>query len=253
MRVAVAGASGTAGSPIRAELERRGHEVRALSRSSESHPVDLLTGEGLDAALEGCAAVVDATNAGPSPRAARALLVDGCARLLRAEASAGVDHHVCLSIVGIERVPTGYYRVKLEQEATVAEAGMPHSIVRATQFHDLIDAAFSSLARIGFLPRVAAPLQPVDPAGVAEGVADVLEATTRPTGATTSIAGPEVQSIAELARTWKRIRGSRAIPLALPMIGRVGSGLRQGGLTDPHPDLRGELTFVDWLEARTAS
>ena len=249
MRVAVAGASGTAGSRIRAELERRGHEVRALSRNSGSHPVDLLTGEGLDAALESCDAVVDATNAGPSPRAARALLVDGCGRLLRAEAAAGVAHHVCLSIVGIERVPTGYYRVKVEQEATLAGAGVPHTIVRATQFHDLLDTAFGSLARIGILPRVAAPLQPVDPAEVAGCIADVVEAGKGRARATTSVVGPEIRSIAELGAAWKLARGSRAVRVPFPLVGRVGSGLRGGGLTDPDADRRGELTFEGWLEA----
>ena len=139
MRIAVVGATGTAGTPIAAELERGGHEVRRLSRHSETHPVDLLTGEGLDAALEGCEAVIDASNVNGRTKQTRELLVDGGRRLLAAEARAGVGHHVCISIVGIEKVPMGYYGVKVEQEEMVRAAGVPWSIVRATQFHQLLD------------------------------------------------------------------------------------------------------------------
>lgn len=247
MRVAVAGATGTAGKPIAAELARRGHEVRALSRGSADHPADLLSGSGLAEALEGCAAVVDATNAGPAKRAARALLVDGGHRLLTAEREAAVEHHVCLSIVGIERVPTAYYRVKLEQEAVVRAAGTPFSILRATQFHQLLAAGFAALARARILPRIHAPLQPVDPSEVAAAAADLVEAGPREA---LSVAGPEIRPVAELAAEWKRATGTRAALVPVPLLGAAGRGLSAGGLIDPDPDRRGEVTFERWLAAR---
>lgn len=245
MRIAVVGATGTAGRPIAAELERRGHEVRRLSRGSETHPVDLLTGEGLDAALSGCHAVVDASNAVGSKKVATALLVEGGQRLLAAEARAGVSHHVCLSIVGIERVPIGYYEVKLEQERVVREGGVPWSILRATQFHQLVDWAFSSLARVRVLPRISAPLQPIDPVEVAAAAAEI--AAGEPLNDTTTIAGPRIEPVADLARTWKAARGKRAFLMPVPLVGKAGAGLRAGGLTDRSPDHRGTVTFEDWL------
>jgi len=244
VRVAVVGATGTAGAPIAAELEGRGHEVRRLSRSSPTHPVDLLSGAGLDAALAGCEAVVDASNAGPRSRSARALLVEGGRRLIAAEERAGVEHHVCLSIVGIERVPTGYYRVKVEQERMIRAGPVPSSIIRATQFHPLLAGGFAALARLRILPRAEAPLQPVDPAEVAVAVADVAEDGP---GSFTTVAGPRISTIAELARAWRAHAGSRALLVPLPLPGAAGRGLRAGGLTDPASDRRGEVTFEEWL------
>lgn len=245
MRIAVVGATGTAGRPIAAELERRGHEVRRLSRGSEDHPVDLLTGEGLDAALTGCHAVVDASNVAGRTKQSRALLVQGGRRLLAAEARTGVGHHVCLSIIGIDRVPIGYYEVKLEQERVVREGGVPWSILRATQFHQLVDWAFSSLARARLLPRISAPLQPIDPVEVAAAAAEI--AAGEPLNDTTTIAGPRIEPVADLARTWKVARGKRALLMPLPLPGKAGAGLRAGGLTDRSPDHRGTVTFEDWL------
>jgi uncharacterized protein YbjT (DUF2867 family) len=248
VRVAVVGATGTAGTPIAAELERLGNDVRHLSRGSKTHPVDLLTGEGLDAALDGCEAVIDASNVTGSAKKARALLVEGGARLLEAEARAGVGHHVCLSIIGIDRVPIAYYGVKQEQELLVREATVPWTIVRATQFHQLVDWAFSSLARARILPRASAPLQPIDPVDVASAVAGVVAGT--PLQDTMTIAGPQIQPIAELARTWKAASGKKALLLPLPLLGKAGLGLRAGGLTDPAPDQQGTVTFEKWLASR---
>jgi len=130
MRIAVVGGTGTIGRRIAAVLARDGHEVRALSRSAADYPVDLTTGAGVAGALEDCDVVIDASN-GP-PRKARAVLVEGSRRMLEIEARARVRHHVCVSIVGIEDVPMGYYRVKVEQERVVENGGVPWTIVRST-------------------------------------------------------------------------------------------------------------------------
>jgi uncharacterized protein YbjT (DUF2867 family) len=247
MRIAVAGASGTIGAPVREELAKRGHAVRALSRSSPEFPVDLETGVGLEAALADCDALIDATNGGPAEKAARAVLIDGGRRLLAAAAEAGIKHHVCISIVGIERVPLAYYRVKVEQEALVETSGLAYSIVRATQFHPLLDGLFGAAARYRVLPGGRARLQPVDPRQVAEVVAAVAEA--RPTGGRTTVAGPRVHELRELAADWKAVRARRALIVPAPLPPKLGRPLRDGALTDPRPDHRGTVEFAAWLAA----
>jgi uncharacterized protein YbjT (DUF2867 family) len=170
------------------------------------------------------------------------VLVDGTRRLLCAERDAGVGHHVGVSIVGIDRVGGPYYKLKLAQEAAIREGGVPWSILRATQFHTLVATAFAKSARIGVLPSLDAPLQPVDPDEVARALADTAEC--EPSLAITQFAGPEVLSACELARRWRASTGSHAVPVPVP----ASRSLKSGGLTNPGA-WRGKVTFDQWLAA----
>jgi uncharacterized protein YbjT (DUF2867 family) len=244
MKIAIVGGTGTLGRRVVQQLDARGHETRALSRSAPEFPVDLTTGAGLDVALEGCAVVVDASN-GPPSRKAAAVLVDGSRRLLEAEARAGVAHHVCVSIVGIEDVPMAYYKVKVAQEAVVEAGAVPWTIVRATQFHDLLGMLLAAAGRWRVLPAASARFQPVAVGEVARVVADV--ATGEPRRGRLSVAGPEVHDLAALGRAWREARGRRTIAVPVPLPGRAGKALRSGALTCAQPDVRGSGTFATWL------
>lgn len=245
MKIAIVGGTGTLGRHVTAELRGRGHEVRALSRHAPEYRVDLTTGAGLDAALSGCEVVVDASN--NSSRTAAATLVEGTRRLLAAGQQAGVAHHVCVSIVGCDRVPMGYYRVKTQQEDVVARAPVPWTIVRATQFHELVAAMLGAAARYRVVPVPRGVLQPVAVAEVAGAVAGV--AVGGPLRGRVEVAGPEVTRIRDLATTWRRSAGRRALLVPLPVPGRVGRALRDGALTSARPDVRGNQTFAAWAEA----
>ena len=51
----------------------------------------------------------------------------------RAEAAAGVGHHVALSVVGADRLPdSGYMRAKVAQENLIKASGIPYTILRST-------------------------------------------------------------------------------------------------------------------------
>ena len=247
MRIAVVGGTGTLGRQVTAELDRRGHEVRVLSRRSPQFPVDLASGQGLASALAGCGAVIDASN---TQRNARQVMVEGSARLLAAEQQAGVGQHVCISIVGCDRVSTGYYRVKVDQERVVAQGPVPWTIVRATQFHELVGRLFTTAARYRVLPAPALPLQPVAAAEVARVLADAAESDPR--GGRISVAGPEVLSVRELARTWLSATGRSAVLLPVPLPGRTGRALRTGVLTARDADVTGVLTFASWLASESS-
>ena len=245
MRIAIAGGTGTLGSHVAAELRSRGHEVRVLSRSAPNYPVDLITGAGLGPALEGCDAVVDASN--NAGRQAAAVLVGGTRRLLDGEQAAGVRHHVCVSIVGCDQLPVGYYAVKTDQEHLVEQGPVPWTIVRATQFHEYISNIFGAAARWRALPAPRALLQPVACAEVARHVADVAEQPARRAG--TSIAGPEVTELRTLARTWRSVTGRRLALIPVRVPGRVGRALRSGTLTTGQAEVTGHVPFAAWMEA----
>jgi len=226
LTIAVAGGTGTLGRRVTEELRSRGHDVRVLSRRSPDYRVDLTTGDGLAAALAGCDVVIDASN-DASKHAARTL-VEGSRRLLAAGQAAGVRHHVCVSIVGCDQVPMGYFRAKLDQERVVERGPVPWSLVRATQFHELVAATLAPAARWRVLPVPRAALQPVACAEVARAVADVAE-------------GPAHLDRLEVGR--------RALLLGVPLPGRLGRALRAGALTTGRPDVSGTTGFAAWLEA----
>jgi uncharacterized protein YbjT (DUF2867 family) len=248
MRIAIAGGTGTLGSHVAAQLHSRGHEVRVLSRSAPEYRVDLVTGAGLEPALRGCDVVVDASN--NAGRKAAAVLVEGARRLLDAEQAAGVSHHVCVSIVGCDQVPMGYYRVKTDQENLVAQGPVPWTIVRATQFHELVANILGAAARWRALPAPRALLQPVASAEVARYVADIAEQPAR--RARTSIAGPEVTELRTLARTWRSVTGRQLALIPVRVPGRIGRALRSGALTTSQAQVTGHIPFAAWVEAEAS-
>lgn len=253
MVVAVVGGTGSLGKPLAAELAARGDEVLVLSRNAPvklpegaSHrQIDLTREEtGLDEALAaGVEVVVDASNS--MSRNAGPVLVEGTERLLAAAARARVRHYVGISIVGCDRVPTAYYGVKLEQERAIAAGGVPWSLLRATQFHDLLAWAFEQAARARMRPIGSARLQPVDVAVVAARLADAAQA--EPAGLLPEVAGPEILTLSELSKAWRASRRRHLLlPLPIPMIGRIGRPLREGALCNADA-AAGGATFEQWL------
>jgi uncharacterized protein YbjT (DUF2867 family) len=191
----------------------------------------------LAAALDGVDVVVNAANGN------RNVLADGTAQLLRAAKEAEVRHYVGISIVGVDRVGIRYYKAKVAQEELVQGSGIPWTIVRATQFHPFVARTFASSAKVGIVPCLKFPMQPVDQREVGRVLAETAEAA--PALAITQFAGPEVLSACELARRWRLRTGSHAVPVRLP----VTRALRSGALTNPGG--RGSVTFDKWLEAST--
>lgn len=218
-----------------------------LSRGAPEYRVDLTTGEGLDRALSGCDVVVDASN-NPSAKGAAQTLVEGSRRLLAAEDAAGVRHHICVSVIGCDRVPIGYFRVKADQERVVEQGPVPWSIVRATQFHEYVAAILDTVRRLPVLPVPRVPVQTVASAEVARVVADLAEGSPRQ--GRVFVAGPEISGTRELVLAWLSGTGRHALVLPLPLPGKLGRALRAGALTAERPDVRGATAFTAWLSVR---
>jgi uncharacterized protein YbjT (DUF2867 family) len=244
------------GRPVVAELVRRGHDVRVLTRNpprrpqpgSTHHAVDLVSGVGLRDALAGVDAVVEATNTPGSGRKATPVLVGGTRRLLETEALEGVGHHVAISIVGVDAVPLSYYRAKLAQERLVEQGAVAWSIVRATQFHELLDWIFTTTARARIVPAMGFPLAPVDPRVVASALADAAEAG--PGGRLAPVRGPQAAPLRELAHDWARARDRRVLALALPLAPRMKRALAGGALVPGDEAVTGGPSFAEWLHLR---
>ena len=103
MKIVVIGGTGLIGSKTVAILRQGGHDVVAASPNSG---VNTITGEGLKEALAGAQVVIDLANS-PSfeDKAVLEFFETSGHNLLAAEAAAGIQHHVALSIVGTDRTP----------------------------------------------------------------------------------------------------------------------------------------------------
>lgn len=195
MKIAVIG-NGLIGSQVVKILNARGHEAVPYSLSNG---VDLLTGQGLAAALKGADVVANLTNSPTFDDASPAFFRATMDNLLAAAAAAGVGHAVILSIVGADRVPgLAYYRAKVLQEDLLKAGPVPYSIIRATQFHEFIPAALTWTADEHAVRLPATLIQPIASADVAAAVADA--STAAPLGGTCDIVGPEVFHLDELGK-----------------------------------------------------
>jgi uncharacterized protein YbjT (DUF2867 family) len=243
MRIAVAGATGNIGALTVAALEERGHDVVRISRSLG---VDLSTGKGLDDALAGVQAVVDASNGPAVDKAETVAYFGGATRnLLAAEERAGVRHHVLLSIVGIHRVDGNpHYAGKREQERLVSAGPVPWTIVPVTQFHDFAAMVAGWTEQDSVATIAPLLVQPIAPADVADILAEI--AAGEPQGRYVDVAGPEPQDLVDMARRTNEASG-HTVKLVPTWSGLFGPEMA-GNVLLPGDGARiAPTTFDDWL------
>jgi uncharacterized protein YbjT (DUF2867 family) len=246
MKVAVAGGTGVAGRWAVEALRAGGHDVVVIARSTGA---DLVTGDGLDAALAGADAVIDATNVASSGKRASSEFFEATARTLtRTAAAAGARHLVVLSIIGIDRVPYGYYQGKLRQEQVLRDSQVPVSILRAAQFHEF---AGQYLATMGG-PVVIVPRWRAQPVAAREVGAALATIAAGDPVAMSELAGPREEIMADMIRQVARARGDRRPVVSVRLPGAAGKAMAAGGGLPEGPGLRGTQAFTDWVAEQRA-
>ena len=250
MNVLVTGGTGALGREVVNELRGSGQRARVLSRKpGTGHDWaqgDLANGKGLDKALTDMEVVIHAGTAAREPWRLNATDVDGTRRLIDAAKLAGVRHLLFISIVGMEGVSYPYYAAKLRAESLVKEATVPWTILRATQFHTLMETflkAFASLPRIAAIP-FAWQFQPVDTRDVAARLVQL--AGQEPQGLVPDFGGPEVRTFKSLADSWLQARHmtKRVVDFNPPL--KFSRQVAAGKLLSPdHKD--GKITFEQYL------
>jgi uncharacterized protein YbjT (DUF2867 family) len=239
----VTGGTGQLGSPTVALLREAGHEVRVLSRRRGEGLAtgELVSGTGIREALEHVHTVIHLASTGSSKD------VDAAHTLIDASKKAGVEHLVLISIVGVDDIPLGYYRAKAESERLLRDSGLPHTILRATQFHSFVDTVYR-LQR--FLPVLFAPKLSFQPIAVEEVAERLVElATASPAGRVADIGGPERRTARELGELWRDATGSRRAIVPLSMPGRTFAGYAAGHNLVPGVPY-GRRTFSQYLAER---
>ncbi|MDP7736143.1 SDR family oxidoreductase [Mycobacterium paragordonae] len=246
-KITVIGATGLIGRQLVPLLSNAGHEVTEATRASG---IDLVTGEGLDNALVGADVVIDVINSATPEDSSEAFFAQTSANLSAAAAKAGVGHYVVLSIVGADvmAADAGYMRGKLAQETAAASSGLPWTVLRATQFHELAEPITDSLTVADEVRAPVALIQPIDSAEVTAILARI--ATGKSLNAIHNVGGPQKMSFADMVRA-VLFHQSRTLDVVEDPSATY-SGLHIGEttlVTDDDAEL-GTMRLADWLARR---
>lgn len=229
MRIVVVGGTGHIGRQVVEHLQSSGHAAVAASPSTG---VDVLTGAGVADVFAGADVVVDVTN---PPSFDGPVVLDffdrSTTNQLAAEATAGVRHHVALSIVGVDRmVPSdtvGYLDGKVRQEQLITAGPVPYTLVRATQFHEFIGMIADVSTRDDGVHLPHYLFQPVAAADVAALVADTAVGEPR---RVVEIAGATRAPMDEFVGGVLRTRGDARTVIRDDDAGYFGARLADDGL-----------------------
>jgi uncharacterized protein YbjT (DUF2867 family) len=249
----VTGGTGTLGRLIVPRLIAAGRTVRVLSRTPREPAADAVhhvtadlraadAPQRLDAALDGVEVVLHLAGGAKGDGEATAALAQAAAR-------AGVKHFVHISVIGADRLPIAWFRSKLAAEEAVTGSGVPWTILRAAQFHDLVLKTVTAMAK---LPVVPVPgglrFQPVDARDVAARLTELT--LGEPAGLVADLAGPRIEPMGDLLRSYLRAAGKRRALLPVRMPGKMGRAYRDGAnLTIDGADL-GTRSWEEFLADR---
>ena len=252
MKIAVIGATGTIGSKIAAELEKRGHEVVPISRS---HGVDVSSLADLSAALTGVDVVIDAiNNMIMSSKKAQTAFISTSSNIAQAAADNDVKHIVCVSIAGVENPAVsrgyGYYAGKAAQEKTYQDSAVDTVIIRSTQWFELLDPIVQqvTVGPISVLPTM--KMAPIPADAAAHLVCDVADGSEKVPGTgIVSIRGEEEGTTTEFVKRLLTARGEVGgkTPKVVRQLPYFGSAIAKGGLIPDPANHTVSTTLEEWL------
>src|SRR5215216_6454848 len=263
--VLVTGGTGHLGRDLVSRL-KGSYRVRVLARSPGSDPDvewihgDLATGAGIAEALASSQTVIHAATLSPAARRGYFVPKDlwtspssvdreGTARLLDAAGTAGVEHLIYVSIVGIDKPRVPYLRRKLEAEDLVRQGPVPWSIARAAQFHWLLDRMIGKMARLPIVPLPDMSLEPVDTTDFADYLVEAVG--KGPSGRLTDFAGPEVLTFTQVFDQWREIRKHPAQTMRIPLPSAVREAASAMSVSAPG-SRHGKVTWSEWLRTHPA-
>jgi uncharacterized protein YbjT (DUF2867 family) len=259
-KIFVTGGTGTLGRHVVPLLRADGHDLRLLSRKPhkgepgvEYVTGDLLVEEGADGADNANnAATLDAALADIDTvlHMAGGKKGDDVAtrNLARAAARAGVRHLVYVSVIGADTVPVAWLRMKASAEKAIAESGVPYTILRAAQFHDLTLTVVRTMAKSPVVPEPGGlRFQPVDVRDVAARLVELVRG--EPAGLVPDLAGPEVIAMGELTRSYLKAAGKHRMLLPIRIPGKAGKAYRAGDNLKLEGAVLGRHTWAEFLAA----
>jgi uncharacterized protein YbjT (DUF2867 family) len=248
MKIVVIGGTGLIGSKVVEKLSSQGHDAVAASPGTG---VNTLTGEGLAEAVTDADVVIDVSN---SPSFEETAVLEffrtSTGNLLAAEATAGVGHHVALSVVGTDRLTeSGYFRAKIAQESLIRESPIPYTIIHATQFFEFIKGIADGATdgdTVHLAPVLIQPMAADDVATLVVGIA-----LGEPANGIVEVAGPEQFGLDELVRKQLQALGDPREVVADPRAPYFGAQLNERTLVPEDGATLSSTRYEDWLGRST--
>ncbi|PST83174.1 NmrA family transcriptional regulator [Pedobacter yulinensis] len=246
MKILVLGGTGLIGKAVSRKLTGAGHEVVI---GSPSNGIDVVTGEGLAEALEATEVVIDLSNAAsPDEQTALHFFRTAGKNLAALEKTAGVKHHVVLSIVGTDRATyIGYLQAKKDQEDYIKNSGIPYTVIRSTQFHEHMTTLIDVQGDETGVNISTVDYQPIAASDVVDFVVQI--ALEDPRNGTVEIAGPERARMTDFVQKYLDHTDDSKVLISNDENQYMFFEI-PGDLLVPLGEFRrGRITFDDWLKA----
>ncbi|GGP53611.1 SDR family oxidoreductase [Saccharothrix coeruleofusca] len=245
-KFAVAGATGRLGRHVVDVLTERGHRVVPMSRATG---VDIITGDGLAAALTGVEVIIDVASwHGSEQEAATEFFRTSARNLQEAGQKAGVAQITVASIIGVDKATAGFLAAKKVHEELLLSGPLPARVLRAAQFHEFVGQLLDwQQSDVAYIPAL--PTQLVACRTVAEELVDLATdpGATAPETPIPEIAGPRKETMAEAAQLLGARRGIKVVGVGGSGIPDAEIAANGGFLPSPHAKLAGP-TFQEWLD-----
>jgi uncharacterized protein YbjT (DUF2867 family) len=225
--ILVTGGTGNLGRHVVPLLRAAGRDVRIVSRHThdnsdgiEHYAVDLLSGDRIEPAIEGVDTILHLAGGPKGDDKATGHLVQAAKRV------GGVQHIVHISVIGTDTMPMNWFRIQLDAEKAVTGSGIPWTILRAAQFHDIVWTMAQKMSKMPVIPVPGLQFQPVDSREVAARLVELTLAP--PAGLVPALAGPKVYPLGDLLRSYLQAHGKRRPMLPMRMPGKAGKAYRAG-------------------------
>ncbi|MFJ9250073.1 SDR family oxidoreductase [Streptomyces sp. NPDC101776] len=225
--ILVTGGTGNLGRHVVPLLRAAGRDVRIVSRHThansdgiEHYAVDLLSGDRIEPAIEGADTILHLAGGPKGDDKATGHLVQAAKRV------GGVRHIVHISVIGTDTMPMNWFRIQLDAEKAVTGSGIPWTILRAAQFHDIVWTMAQKMSKMPVIPVPGLQFQPVDSREVAARLVELTLAP--PAGLVPALAGPKVYPLGDLLRSYLQAHGKRRPMLPMRMPGKAGKAYRAG-------------------------
>ncbi|WP_114941214.1 SDR family oxidoreductase [Mucilaginibacter endophyticus] len=246
MKILVVGGTGLIGKDVSRKLTEAGHEVII---GSPSKGIDVVSGEGLEQALDGTDVVIDLSNSSsPDDETALNFFRAAGKNLAALEKKADVKHHLVLSIVGTDRATyIGYLKAKKEQEDNIKSSGIPYTIIRSTQFHEHITTLIAVQGNDTEVNISTVEYQPIAAADVVDLV--VKLALEKPKNGTVEIAGAERASMTDFVQRYLTHKGDSKVLIPNDEDKYMFFDIPKNLLVPLGEFRAGSILFDDWLKA----